>query len=296
MSDKAEALQPNAPVGDSLKGVARTILVNARAAIDNPERSDAEAVHQFRREMKRWRALLRLLAPYLGAEARRLRTKARDLARALGGARDAQAALDGIADVTDHGGIDLSERSLANLRKKVDEIRRSAEGTVLTADMRLRLVEALDDAEGSVDRWSLRGLRFAQISGRLAHGYRAARHAVPERWRAANAEDLHEFRKRIVNHRYQMETVAPLWPRFGKMWVGEAQRLRERLGKHQDLLVLARLIEPHQPLSRWRSRLAPAIAKRRAAHVRSARRIATRLLLDKPKAFRRRLAVMWKTG
>jgi hypothetical protein len=93
-----------------------------------------------------------------------------------------------------------------------------------------------------------------------------------------------------------METVAPLWRRFGKMWVDEAQRLRERLGKHQDLLVLTRLAEPHQPLARWRARLTPTIEKRKAEHVHSARRTATRLLLDKPKAFRRRLTVMWDTA
>ena len=38
------------------------------------------------------------------------------------------------------------------------------------------------------------------------------------------------------------------------------------------------------------------IDKRKAEHVRAARRLATRLLLDKPKAFRRRLEAMWQTG
>jgi CHAD domain-containing protein len=289
------ALHPDAAVGASLQAIARAILADARAAIESPARSDAEAVHHFRREMKRWRALLRLLDPFLAEEGRRLRTKARDLARALGGARDAQAALDGIADIAGHG-VALSARSLATLRGKVEEIRRSAEGTILTGDMRLRLTDALDDAEGSVARWSFDALTFAQVADRLARGYRAARRAIPEHWPHADADELHEFRKRVVNHRYQMETVAPLWPRFGKMWVGEAQRLRERLGKYQDLLVLARLAEPHQSLARWRSRLMPAIEKRKAGLVRSARRIATRLLLDKPKAFRRRLEVMWDTG
>ena len=42
-------------------------------------------MHDFRRAMKRWRALLRLFEPFLGEEARRLRDEARDLARALAG-------------------------------------------------------------------------------------------------------------------------------------------------------------------------------------------------------------------
>ena len=90
---------------------------------------------------------------------------------------------------------------------------------------------------------------------------------MPADWPAADGEALHELRKRVVIHRYQMDIIEPLWPRFAKMWTGEAQRLRDRLGKHQDLLMLESLTGPHQPLARWRSRLAPAIAERKAAHV-----------------------------
>jgi hypothetical protein len=80
------------------------------------------------------------------------------------------------------------------------------------------------------------------------------------------------------------------------MWTGEAQRLRDRLGKHQDVLMLESLTGPHQPLVRWRSRLAGAIAERRASHVDGAARLAERLFVEKPNTFRRRLDAMWRTG
>jgi CHAD domain-containing protein len=143
---------------------------------------------------------------------------------------------------------------------------------------------------------ALHHLTFPDVANSLTRGYRLARAAQPESWLDADGEELHELRKRIVTHRYQMETVVPLWRRFGKMWVGEAQRLRDRLGKHQDLLLLGRMIEPHQPLAHWRSRLATAITRRGADHVRAAHRIAQRLFVEKPKTFRRRLEVMWETG
>ena len=57
-----------------------------------------------------------------------------------------------------------------------------------------------------------------------------------------------------------------------------------------------RLTGVHQPLAHWRARLAPAIEARKAAHVAAASRIAARLLVEKPKAFRRRLEVMWGTA
>jgi hypothetical protein len=75
--------------------------------------------------------------------------------------------------------------------------------------------------------------------------------------------------------------------------VREAQKLRNRLGKVQDLAVLSRYAEPHQPLARWRSRLQSVISQRQAQQVTAARRIAGRLFAEKPKAFGQRLEAMW---
>ncbi len=293
MNDRP-AIRPGVAVGEALRAVARDILTEARTAIDDPAKSDAERVHDFRRAMKSWRALLRLLEPFVGEAAKRLRDEARDLAGALAGPRNAQSALDALADVEKHG-LALSARSVAGLRARIEEIRKAAE-TTLNPDMRLRLNSALEEAEAQVERWPLHLLTFDDVADQLARFYRAARGLTPTDWPAADGEALHEFRKRVVIHRYQMDIIEPLWPRFTKMWTGEAQRLRDRLGKHQDLLMLESLTGAHQPLARWRSRLAPAIAERRAAHVDAASRIAARLFVEKPNALRRRLAIMWKVG
>src|SRR4030095_8456710 len=85
------ALRPSVAVGEALRGVARDILAEARAAIEERAKPDADAVHDFRRAMKRWRALLRLVEPFLGEEARRLRDDTRALAHALPGACTATA-------------------------------------------------------------------------------------------------------------------------------------------------------------------------------------------------------------
>jgi CHAD domain-containing protein len=294
MSDEP-ALRRDLAVGEALLAIARGILAEARTAIEAPGKPDSTAVHDFRRQMKRWRALLRLLEPFLSEDGRRLRIQARDLARTLGGARDAQSALDALTDLAHHG-LEMSPRSLTTLRDRIEHLRKTAETTILTADMRVSVAAALDSAEAAVAGWPLQAVTFADIAERLMRGYRSARRARPEIWTEAGAEELHELRKRVVNHRYQMEIVRPLWRRFVKMWTGEAQRLRERLGKHQDLLVLERLTGAHQPLAHWRSRLVPAIEKRRAAHVKKSARIAERLFVEKPRAFQRRLETMWEAA
>ena len=150
------SLHADVAVDEALRSVARAILADARAAIADPKRPAAEAVHDFRRHMKRWRALLRLLGPILGTDGRALRDEARDLARALGGARDAQSALDALSDLAGHG--DLSRRSLATLRGRIEALRQSAETNTLNAEMRLRLTCALDKASASVELWPLHSL------------------------------------------------------------------------------------------------------------------------------------------
>jgi CHAD domain-containing protein len=151
----------------------------------------------------------------------------------------------------------------------------------------------MDRAETRIERWPLDDVRFGDVAEGLREHYQRARLAIPDDWRAANAHELHELRQRVVVHRYQMELVEPLWPKLGKSWVREAQKLRTRLGKHQDLAVLSRYAEPHQPLARWRSRLQSVIGQRQAQHVASARRIAGRLFAEKPKSFQHRLEAMW---
>src|SRR5438105_1976616 len=141
MQDKP-ALRPDLAVGEALRAVARDILAEARAALNHPGNSDAAAVHDFRRAMKRWRALLRLLDPFLD-DGEPLRIEARDLARALGGARDAQSALDALDDLAAHG-LAWSAPSLAAVRARIEAVRQQAETHVVVPEMRLRLTGALD--------------------------------------------------------------------------------------------------------------------------------------------------------
>jgi CHAD domain-containing protein len=151
----------------------------------------------------------------------------------------------------------------------------------------------LDRADARIEHWPLDELTFSDVAKSLGDGYRRARRLMPGDWRAATAHDLHELRRRVIVHRYQMELIEPLWPRLGRAWVKEAQRLRTRLGRHQDLFVLARYAEPHQPLAPWRSRLQSVIAQRQGQHAAAARQVAARLFAERPNAFRRRIEAMW---
>jgi CHAD domain-containing protein len=283
-------LHPDGDVGPALIAIGRDML--AHISLDHGP--DATAIHGFRRGMKRWRAFLRLLEPVLGDEAVRLRHEARDLARTLAGARDAQAALDALDDLAGDY-VSLSETSMRSLHERIEALRESAEHLTLTPERREELRATLARTHDAIEQWPIADAGFQDVARGLARGYGRARRAMPTDWSRATSEELHEFRGRVVVHRYQMEIVEPLWPRLGRIWVDEAQRLRERLGKHQDLRVLAALPAPMAPLARWRSRLAPAIEARQRDHIETAMRQSGRLFAEKRGAFQRRVEALWES-
>jgi len=282
--------------GDGLAAAARSIIADARRALTDSELSDAEAVHEVRKALKRWRALLRLLARPLGDQADQMRAEARELMRALSTARDAQSALDALADLRKEvtkADLPFSPTSMETISQRLTAIKDAAEQTGFTKEMRGRLSRYLDYATLSLERWPLAAINFDTVADGLISTYRRARQLVPENWAEADAEHLHDLRRRVVEHRHQMDLMEPLWPRLGQVWAEEAQRLRNRLGACQDLAVFTRLTAPHQPLAPWRSRLSPVIEARRGAHLKTAARLAGRLFAEKPKAFRRRIAALW---
>ena len=289
---KGAAKRGNSSFGDGLAAAARSIIADGRRALTDPELSAPEAVHEIRKALKRWRALLRLLGRPLGEQADQMRSEARELMRGIAGARDAQSALDALSDLR-KADLPLSPTSVETIRARLTEKRDAAEAKAFTKTMRDRLSRYFDYATLSLERWPLKAIDFDTVTDGLTATYRRARQLLPDSWPDAEAEHLHDLRRRVVEHRHQMDLVEPLWPRLGKVWAEEAQRLRNRLGSCQDLAVLTELTVAHQLLAPWRSRLAPLIAARRGAHLKTAQRVAGRLFAEKPKAFRQRIAALW---
>src|ERR1700692_388002 len=148
MADKP-ALQPRAAIGPAVRGIAGHILLGARSALLDPERPSQDAVHDFRRAMKEWRALMRLLEPFI-ADAPRWRHDARDHARSLAHARDSQAALNAFNDLLDKSVV-LSERTAATIRGRIEALRGSEEEAGLTPALRDAIVAWIEVAAPAIE-------------------------------------------------------------------------------------------------------------------------------------------------
>ena len=188
------------------------------------------------------------------------------------------------------------ERSLRSARR-LDEVRASAEAATLTQATRARLIAALDAAESVANAWPLGSITFAAFARELADTYKLARDDAPDAdWRTVEPDVLHDLRSRVVAHRYQMElvraVVAEVRPTVGCGGATPARPARRVPGPFRD----AGLHRAAPPLAPWRARLTPVIATRRAAHAKAAQRIAGRLFAERPRAFRKRMEALWKSG
>lgn len=285
------AHRPQGPLNTALTRAAG----DAAAALDIAD--PVKAVHELRKSFKQLRALLRLAQHARDAavaqRARELRRALAQAARLLSGARDDAARRDALDDLVAKGGLapalrGAAGRSLTPTRRgKAGDAQAEAGLAPHRAELELllaQLVGALPELGGLGDKALLRAL--------TAEYGRARR--VAKRIDLADEESLHELRKAVVAQRYQMELVTPAWPALGTAWVGELQRLRDRLGKYQDLSVLIARIEAHPPPPRarhaWRLPLVEAARARQLRLAGSALRLHARLFAEKPAAFHRRLA------
>lgn len=278
----------------TLAGMLRDIVASGLKPVDTIDIPDTTAVHDLRKALKSWRAMMRLITPTMGKQAEALRVEARDIARQIAAARDGQAAQEAFSDLLEDAGGHLPEATRTAITERLAALRASAEAVSLTPASKGRIREMWKRAATAIERWPLERFDRAEAARQLGASYRRVCKAIPEDWSKAGTEALHELRQRVVEHRYQLEIADPLWPKVMRVWILEAQRLRDRLGAHHDLAILQHLTDAHQPLSRWRSHLMPLINARQAAHAAAARRLTGRLFAETPKAFVRRMSSLWE--
>jgi CHAD domain-containing protein len=111
---------------------------------------------------------------------------------------------------------------------------------------------------------------------RFRDDYRRAHKRLPAHISKVPPDELHQFRKAVAVHRYQLELVLP--NETGRVAAMDA--VRRRLGNAQDLEMLRADVEKH-PRSDARERLTALIARRQRKHRRKAIR-AARAVLGRP--------------
>ena len=257
------------------EGIARIARGRIDHAIDALTDATEEGVHEARKDMKKLRALLRLVRGDIGEKTfRRESTCFRDAARELSGVRDADVMLATLSELEDRYGAETGPVRQAVEAHRIRTAGGGRERAAKTA------IAVLAEARRRVGDWPLERDGFVALEDGLRRTYRDGRRD----WRAAlkdpSTENLHEWRKRVKDLWYHHSILEETWKPVMKVLAGEAHELSDRLGDDHDLAVL---------LDFGADSLEPVIATRRAELQEEAFAYGTRLYADKPKAFVRRL-------
>ncbi|HEV2875301.1 MAG TPA: CHAD domain-containing protein [Thermoleophilaceae bacterium] len=269
---RAFRLKQGEALPDGIRRIARGRIDHAIDALTD---ATEEGVHEARKDMKKLRALLRLVRGEVGEKVFRREAGAfRDAARELSGVRDADVMLATLADLEERYG---AETGAVRQALEAHRLRTAGGGREQAARA---ATAVLREARGRVDGWPLERDGFEAVEDGLRRTYRAGR----RNWRAAvrdpSTENLHEWRKRAKDLWYHCSILQETWKPVMTALADEAHELSDRLGDDHDLAVL--LDFGAEPLE-------ADIAARRRELQEEAFAYGTRLYADKPKAFVRRI-------
>lgn len=294
--DGAYRLKKKERVGDGMRriaaGRAEKALERLRGATPGEEGFE-DAIHDARKDLKKLRAVVRLLRDRLGekvyAEQNR---RYRDAARALAESRDGKVKLETLDALAERFG-DLPPGTLAAWREGLQrDCDRTLEGTDATA-----LFEAIEQIEAGRDRiesWDLGSRSWGLIDKGIRRAYSRGRQAMRRAESEPTEENLHRWRKRAKDLWYDLRILHGAWPEVLGATAEEAHRLSDLLGDHHDLAVLREDLVGRRFSDEDSAALSAAISTRQVELVNDAFELGHRLYAEKPKAFLARLRAYWR--
>jgi CHAD domain-containing protein len=256
----------------------------AREAAASVDKSASTAVHEYRKALRRARAVLALVAHALPRSERRAILRAlREARRALGTARD-QAVVPGTLAAAELDEVDRSTTS-SILTAAGEAVPALAEIKQLLAEGAARAaaqVEALEASLPQTIRWSVveRGIRDT---------YDAARRARKAAKRSKRS--FHTWRRRSKELMYQLELIAGYaGPRTSDLH-REIEQVTDTQGPAVDLFMLRELVRTHSAgiAPSAIERLQSALGAQLDDLIKDSRRAGRDLFSRKPRRFAKRV-------
>lgn len=194
----------------------------------------AWVVHEVRKDLKRVRALLRLVEPTI--PTRKLEKATAEAARRLSALRDADALLETLDRLAQRAGSGEAAQAVAGVRAFLAAQRGSFEGSRgLPADTAGPVAQALDEVAGGLEAVSFAALDEHLLDEGLARSRAQAARAWRRVARKPSAARMHELRKDVKRELYQRELSGRPFDRMDRAML---KKLADVLGEIQDLEVL----------------------------------------------------------
>jgi CHAD domain-containing protein len=284
-------------------GIERIALGRLDNAIDElrgqTKSSQEEAVHEARKDLKKLRALLRLVRDEIGDDVyRRENDCFRDAARRLSGVRDADVMIETLDALAERYPKRVPPGAAGGLRQALVAHRRALEADGAGRGRAVgEVIDVLRQARDRVPEWPLRHDGFEALEGGLRRIYRRGRRAYEAALEEPSVASLHEWRKRVKDLWYFHSLLECSWPELMDPLGDQAHALSDRLGDDHDLAVLNDWAQTHVADAggpeQLRS-LGEAVARRRSKLQEQAFALGARLYGERPRDFVRRLESCWR--
>jgi len=225
-------------VEQALRRIARERLGQSIDLVSAPVAAAGGPVHELRKNIKKTRALLRLVRPRFDDFAAE-NAALRDAARMLGPLREQAVLIATLKRLAADAAIAPDEcAALAAALEAGHPV--AADAADVLKDHARRIAAIRKRAR----HWRLERTRpasggFAAIAPGLERGWRAAQKAMQQSLRRPDAEALHLWRKRVKDHWYHARLLAPIWPAMMAPHIVLAGDLGETLGNARDSALLA---------------------------------------------------------
>lgn len=294
-------LDAHEPLDHGVRRVAHGRIDDAVRAVTEEARDVGEAIHCCRKQIKKLRALVRLVRNKVGEETYRSENATlRELSRKLGDARDADVMLATFEALLEDARLDRA--ALEPVRAELARRRDAAQPRREREADRDRLREVVDGLRATrrrVNDWPLDGVAFDDLLAGVRRIYRQGGRNMEACYRpgvsldAVHPETFHDWRKRAKDLWYHVRILGEAWPEMLKPYRDALKELADHLGDDHDLAVLRHTVEAMN---------APGVeplftaidAKRRELEAK-AQPLGRRIYADSPRAFTDRLARLWAT-
>lgn len=240
-------LRSSETFGHGLRRICRREIERAIKSTHRPHDDEKSPVHQTRKQLKKTRAALRLMAP--AVPAKEFESTDRELkkaARLLSQLRDAEVRFRTVRQLIETFNLE-TDRMLDETKNFLGLELESF--FAASGDWQSEVQERLSRVGRRISHTNAEKLNCKQVrcvvQQTYRHGVRVLRKAID----APTAENFHTFRKAAKELMYQLRILRPAHPPFFQPLVDELKILSEHLGHAHDLAFLAerlRSLEPDQ--------------------------------------------------
>lgn len=285
----------------AVRRAGRELFDDAIENLKAPAAKRAVGVHGARKDFKKLRALLALVAvafdrDTLDAED----TTIRDAGRALSGARDADVMVGALDALRKRFGRVLEGTAFMAIRRVLMRERRAGIKQLAAGDVQLRdVLSSLEQARDRIDAWPLSQDDFNAIHRGVRRAYARGRSSLKLVRRAPTSDNAHAWRKEVKELWYHVRFLESIWPRMMERFASELGILADALGEDHDLAVLRQTVLDRAAQD---SRLDDAGAlvalldERRAELQVMALGLGDRLYAEKPATFITRMKKYWNAA